>query len=60
MKGDENMSDKELVNTVVSRYMDLLRIEQAEDYRREIANQKQELKVILESMGIAVADLKII
>ncbi|MBQ9348431.1 MAG: hypothetical protein IJT94_14040 [Oscillibacter sp.] len=54
------MSDKELVNTTVSRYMDLLRIEKAEDYKREVANQKQELRVILESMGIAVDDLKII
>ena len=54
------VSDKELVNTTVSRYMDLLRIEKAEDYKREVANQKQELRVILESMGIAVDDLKII
>ena len=54
------MSDQELINTLISRYMDLLRIEQAEDYRREIANQKQELKVILESLGIAAADLKMI
>ena len=54
------MSDRELVNTNISRYMDLLRIEQAEDYKREVTNQKQELRVILESMGVAVDELKII
>ena len=53
-------SDRELTAVTISRYMDLLRIEQAEDYKREVANQKQELRAILESMGIAVDDLKII
>ena len=53
------MSDTELKSTTVTRYMNLLRIEQAEDYKREVTNQKRELKVILESMGIAVEDLKI-
>lgn len=53
------MSDTELKSATVSRYMNLLRIEQAEDYRREITNQKRELRIILESMGIAVEDLKI-
>ena len=53
------MSDKELVTTTVSRYMDLLRIQKSQDRETEIENQKRELKVILESMGITVEDLKI-
>ena len=53
------MSDKELVNTTVSRYMDLLRIQKAQNRDAEIENQKRELKVILEAMGITVEDLKI-
>ena len=53
------MSDKELVIHKIEKYMDLLRIERAEDREREIGNQKRELKAELETMGVAVEDLRI-
>ena len=53
------MSDKELITHKIEKYMDLLRIEQAQDREKEIGNQKRELKVELEAMGITVEDLRI-
>ena len=53
------VSDKELVATTVSRYADLLRIKQASDRDAEIETQESELRVILESMGVTVDDIKV-
>ena len=53
------MSDMELKSATISRYMDLLRIEEAEDRESEIATQKRELRAALESMGVNVETLKI-
>ena len=59
MKGGESMSDTELKSMTISRYMDILRIEEAEDREAEIATQKRELRATLESMGVNVETLKI-
>ena len=53
------MTDKELVTQKIEKYMDLLRIENAADRDREISNQKRELRVELEALGVAVDDLRI-
>ena len=53
------MSDKELVTQKVEKYMDLLRVEQAEDRDKEIRNQKRELRAELEALGVVVEDLTI-
>ena len=54
-----DVSDKELTIYKIEKYMDLLRIEKAEDREREIGNQKRELKAELEAMGVTVEDLRI-
>ena len=53
------MTDKELVTTTVSRYVDLLRIKQAADRDAEIETQESELRIMLESMGIVVDNIKV-
>ena len=53
------MTDKELVTQKIEKYMDLLRIENAPDRDREILNQKRELRVELEALGVTVDELKI-
>ena len=53
------MTKEELTSITVSRYMDLLRIQKAEDRDKEIENQKRELRVVLETMGVAVENLRI-
>ena len=53
------MTDKELVTTTVSRYVDLMRIKQAADRDAEIETQESELRVMLESMGIVVDNIKV-
>ena len=56
------MSDKELVGVAISQYMDLLRIDKAdnmESVKKEVRNQKRELKARLEAMGVTVEDLTI-
>ena len=53
------MNDREQTTFMIQRYMDILRIEAAKDRDKEIANQKRETAVILETLGVAVEDLKI-
>jgi len=53
------MTDKELVTTTVSRYVDLMRIKQAADRDAEIETQESELRIMLESMGIVVDNIKV-
>ncbi len=53
------MTDKELVTTTISRYMDLLRIECAANRDAVIETQKRELRAALESMGVSVEDLRV-
>lgn len=53
------MTDKELAANTIARYMDLLRIEKAEDRERELKNQLRETRAMLEAMGVAVENLVI-
>lgn len=53
------MTDKEQAREMITKYMDLQRIQQAEDRDREIENQLRETRAILEAMGIVTEDLKI-
>ena len=58
-KGDIGMTDKEQAISVISRYMDLLRIKAAQDKDTEIENQICETKAQLEALGIVVENLVI-
>lgn len=53
------MTEKEQATSMISKYMDLLRIEKAEDRDREIKNQLRETKAMLEVLGIVVENLVI-
>lgn len=54
------MTDKELVVNTIARYMDLLRIEKAEDdWKRELKNQLRETRAMLETLGVVVEKLVI-
>ena len=53
------MNDKEQTTMMIQRYMDILRLEAAEDKDKEIANQKRETGAILQALGVTVEDLKI-
>ena len=53
------MTEKEQATNMIARYMNLLRIEKAEDRDREIENQKCETKAMLEALGIVVENLVI-
>ena len=53
------MTDKEIVSTKISEYMNTLRIKQAEDRDREIENRLRELRAQLEVFGVTVEDLRI-
>ena len=56
---DEIMTEKEQATSMIAKYMDLLRIEKAEDRDREIKNQLRETKAMLEALGVVVEDLVI-
>ena len=58
MEGD-NMTKEEQATGMISKYMDLLRIEKAEDRDREIKNQLRETKAMLEALGIVADNLVI-
>ena len=51
------MTDKEMVISTISRYMDVLRIKQAANRDDEIENQLCELRAQLQAMGIVVDEL---
>ena len=53
------MTEKEQATNMIAKYMDLLRIEKAEDRDREIKNQLREVKAMLEALGIVVENLVI-
>lgn len=53
------MTDKELVATEITHYMDLLRVKRAEDREKELENQLRESRAKLESFGVTVENLKI-
>ena len=53
------MTEKEQATSMIAKYMDLLRIEKAEDRDREIKNQLREAKAMLEALGIVVENLVI-
>ena len=53
------MTREELVAAEITRYMDLLRVKQAEDKEKELDNQLRESRVKLESFGVAVENLKL-
>ena len=55
----DNMTEKEQAASMISKYMDLLRIEKAEDRDREIKNQLCETKAMLEALGIVAENLVI-
>ena len=54
------MTDREMIANTIDRYMDLQRIEVAEDRDKEILNQKTNLSAQLEAFGIVVENLKIV
>ena len=53
------MTEKEQATNMIAKYMDLLRIEKAENRDREIKNQLRETKAMLEALGVVVEDLVI-
>ena len=53
------MTEKEQATNMIAKYMDLLRIEKAENRDREIKNQLREAKAMLEALGVVVEDLVI-
>ena len=53
------MTDKEQATTIISRYMDLLRIKSAPDKEIEIENQLCEARAQLEALGVVVENLVI-
>ena len=53
------MTEKEQATTMISRYMDLLRIQAAKDRDAEIENQLCETKAQLEALGIVAENLVI-
>ena len=59
MQEVEVMTEKEQATSMIAKYMDLLRIEKAEDRDREIKNQLRETKAMLEALGIVVENLVI-
>lgn len=59
MQEADIMTKEELVATEITRYMDLLRVKQAEDKERELENQLRESRAKLESFGVTVENLKI-
>lgn len=59
MKEGNVMTEKEQATNMIAKYMDLLRIEKAEDRDREIKNQLREAKAMLEALGIVVENLVI-
>ena len=59
MREVDVMTDKELVATEITHYMDLLRVKQAENWKKELDNQLRESRAKLESFGVTVENLKI-
>ena len=53
------MTDKEQIAAMIDKYMDLLRIIQAEDKVKEAKNQLRETRAKLEAFGVAVENLRI-
>ena len=53
------MTDVGSKTIAIERYMDLLRIAQAEDRDKEIRNQLREARAKLEAMGITAENLVI-
>ena len=53
------MNDKEQIASMIDKYMDLLRIIQADDKIKEANNQLRETRAKLEAFGVAVEDLRI-
>ena len=53
------MTDKESIATEINKYMNLLRIIQAEDKLKEANNQLRESRAKLEAYGVTVEDLHI-
>ena len=53
------MTDKEQIASMIDKYMDLLRIIQADDKVREANNQLRETRAKLEAFGITVENLRI-
>ena len=59
MEGRCFMNDKEQVTVAIDAYANLLRIQQAEDKDREIANQMSVLKAKLQACGVVVDEITI-
>lgn len=53
------MTDNEQKTFMIDKYMDLLRINQAEDTLKEVGNQLRETRAKLEALGVKVEELKI-
>ncbi|MBQ9413269.1 MAG: hypothetical protein IJU29_09280 [Oscillospiraceae bacterium] len=53
------MTDNEQIATMIDKYMDLLRIIQAEDKVKEAKNQLRETRAKLEAFGVTVENLTI-
>ena len=53
------MTVQEQAKEAIEKYMDLLRIQNAPDRDKELANQLREAKAILEALGIVTENLRI-
>lgn len=53
------MNDKEQVAIAIDAYANLLRIQQADDKEREIANQMSVLKAKLQAYGVIIDEIVI-
>lgn len=51
------MSEKEMINNLIDTYINLQRIDMADDTKKEIDNQIRTVKAKLESFGIVTSDL---
>jgi len=53
------MAEKEMINNLIDVYINLQRIDIADDTKKEIDNQISAVKAKLESFGIITSDLTI-
>lgn len=53
----EEMTKEELTKTLIEQFMNLQRIQKAEDAKKEINYQMVELRAELEALGVVVENL---
>ena len=53
------MNEKELLSTLIDAYINLQRIQNADDKEKELDKQIRVIKTKLESFGVLLSDIKI-